>query len=144
MADERSGAGSGGFASAFDKLLEQNRQQFDRILHGPAGSSRSGAATPAAGGLPPRRRFGPLDPESSPAMRALDDRFGTDGWRYEVSERRRVGDEMIVLCRLTLPARNAVRAQFGTAPLTERGVAAEQAAVVAASEAALANCAKLL
>jgi hypothetical protein len=51
---------------------------------------------------------------------------------------------MIVLCRLTLPAHNATRAQFGSAPLTERGVAAEQAAVTAAAEAALANCTKLL
>ncbi len=141
MSDDRSG-----FTSAFDKLLEQNRQQFDRILTTPAASRSTELSSPSAtsGGLPPRRRFGPIDPDSSAAVRALDQRFGADGWRYEITERRRVEGEMIVLCRLTLAGRNVTKSQFGTAPLTASGIAAEEAALAQAAETALANCTKLL
>lgn len=142
MADEK-----GGFASAFDRLLEQNRQQFDRIMSAPAQPRPASATTPPASGVtarPPRRRFGPLDPDRSVAVRDLDQRFGPEGWRYEITERRRAGGEMIVLCRLTLAGRNVTKSQFGVAELAGTGIAAEEAAVAQAAEAALANCTKLL
>lgn len=142
MADEKSG-----FTSAFDKLLAQNREQFDRILSTPAATRAATGASPAptsTSGLAPRRRFGPLDSESSAAVRALDQRFGAEGWRYEITERRRADGELIVLCRLTLAGRGVTKSQFGTAPLTASGIAAEEAALAQAAEAALANCSKLL
>lgn len=130
-----------GFASAFDRLLQQNRDQFDKILRGPATELPS---TSGRSSLPPRRRFGPLDQERSGTVQALDQRYGAEGWRYEITERRRADGEMIVLCRLTLTGNGTTKSQFGVAPLPTSGIAAEEAAVAQAAEAALANCVKLL
>ncbi|MEQ9643014.1 MAG: hypothetical protein RIM84_23540 [Alphaproteobacteria bacterium] len=142
MADEPSG-----FTSAFDKLLEQNREQFDRILSTPASSRAATTSSPVSGsgsGLAPRKRYGPLDAERSAAVQALDQRFGAEGWRYEITERRRVEGELIVLCRVTLAGRSITKSQFGSAPLAEPGIAAEEAALAQAAEMALSSCTKLI
>ena len=141
-----------GFASAFDALLERNRQQLDELMVAPSprpapgagGRPAAASATRAGGAVASRPRLGPLDPAESPGMRALDERFGADGWRYEVAERRRDGDELIVLCRLSLPASRITKAQFGVARVDGRGIVAEEAAVREAVETALTNCIKLL
>ena len=52
-------------------------------------------------------------------MRFLQDRYG-GGWRHDVIERRREGDEVIVLCRLTVDELAMSKSQFGSARIGDR------------------------
>jgi hypothetical protein len=132
-----------GPSSVFDDMLMQSKKRFDAL-------SRGGSATAAPIIRP--------DPDS-PVTRVLNGRFGND-WRYEITERRRDGDEAIVLCKLFLGKEGAVRSQFGRARISEGPVAgvsggvrfkigsagteqAERDAFRCATEAALMNCADL-
>ena len=106
---------------------------------------------------PLRRR---LDLEFIPAVRRLNERFGSD-WRYEITEQQRDGDEAIVLGRLTFGKDGAVRTQFGRAsdlsePSRRREwrrafqvgyrlpVPTNATAFRRAAEAALMNCVELI
>ncbi len=153
------------FSSVFDDMLVQNKKRLDDLFRGGRGqagepAARSAASTGAAGkGRPvaaaPAIR---LDPDS-PAVRLLNERFGSD-WRYDISEQRRAGDEVIVLCKLVLGRDGAVRTQFGRAKISEGPVGGvsggvrfkigsdtaeygEREAFRRAAEAALMNCAGL-
>jgi hypothetical protein len=95
-----------GPSSVFDDLLVQGRKGLDAL-------SRGGPATAAPIVRP--------DPDS-PVTRLLNERFGND-WRYEVTERRRDGDEAIVLCKLFLGKEGALRSQFGRAKISEGPIA---------------------
>jgi len=97
---------SSGLASAFDAMLSQNRDRFDTMLH------RRPDSTPA----PARPADTPSDATES--VRFLNDRYGR-GWRHEVIERRREGDEVIVLCRLTVDELDMSKTQFGSAKIGE-------------------------
>ena len=99
-----------GLASAFDTMLSQNRGRFDTMLN------RRPESTPPP--APPAGLSGP-SPEPSESMRFLNDRYG-GGWRHEVVERRREGDEVIVLCRLTVDESDLSKTQFGSARIGDR------------------------
>ena len=123
-----------GFSSAFDELLERSRRELDALSGGSgasalsptwrtsSGSSASSPATAtrgvARGGTIRASAAAPA--ERSPAERALDEKLGAD-WRYEVLERTREGDELIVRCRVTAPARGVSRTWHGSAPLSGGG-----------------------
>ena len=176
------------FTSPFDDLLEKNRRELDALYEG-TGPSRTGR--PSSG--PPPREPAPTtsaparaaegapgesirpvsaetpaaDPSSaaSPAGRLLNERYG-EGWRFDVTSRRREKDEVIVVGTLRLPGAGGVRTQFGSARIsagggatagsaggvafsfggasTESPLGAEEAAFARAREDALANCAALL
>ncbi len=134
------------FASPFDAMLAETRAQFDALYGG-------GAPAPAA--MPVGSAAAASGSEAE-----LTARYGT-GWRHEITERRREGDEAVALCRLTIPERGIVKAQFARAPIHggsnvaghAGGVAfraggageeGEAAAFAAAAEAALAKCVALL
>ena len=130
---------------------------------GPSGPGGKGGRAPGAEG-----GAGAAEPPpaaSSPAERLLDERYG-DGWRFEITSRRREKDEAIVVGALRLPGAGGVRAQFGVARISTGGgsgsgsaggvafsfggvagggaLAAEEAAFERAREDALASCAALL
>ena len=171
------------YTSAFDDLLDKNRRELDALYRGagPSGPSRTPAApaapepgpAPVSAARPPDaadvelRAAAPAAPPpsaASPAERLLNERFG-DGWRFDVTSRRREKNEVIVVGTLRLPGSGGVRAQFGTASISAGGgstagsaggvafsfggsagespVAAEEAAFARAREDALANCAAL-
>ena len=179
------------YTSPFDDLLDRNRRELDALYEstGRAASSRPGrpgraSAAPAASGPTPDPGAGaagrasrepdrpaPAEgsatvppPAASPAERRLDERYG-DGWRFDVTSRRRERDEVIVVGTLRLPGSGGVRTQFGSARIAagggatsgsaggvafsfggasgERPLAAEEAAFERAREDALANCAAL-
>jgi hypothetical protein len=46
--------------------------------------------------------------------------LGAD-WRYEVLDRTREGNELVVRCRVTAPARGVSRTWHGSAPLSSAG-----------------------
>ena len=133
------------FASAFDDMLESSRQQFDALL---SGAGASPPVRPAATDLTPRLgAAASVDIalqlfNQSPAAVALTRRFG-DGWRCEVVEHEREGDEVIALCKLHAPTQGIVRSQFGVARLSEVPGRDEAAALHAAVSDAMENCAHL-
>ena len=168
------------YTSAFDDLLEKNRRELDALYQGagPSTPSRAPAAPaapePASANRPPdtaavepgpATTAAPPPPAASPAERLLNERWG-DGWRFEVTSRRREKDEVIVVGTLRLPGAGGVRTQFGSARIAAGGGAtagsaggvafsfgggstksplgAEEAAFARAREDALANCAALL
>ena len=92
----------------FDAMLDGNRRAFDALYVGRGSPDRT--AVPALSVAPigaARRAAGKSD-----AVRFLDDRYG-EGWAYEVAERRRDGDEIIVLCKLIIGDRETAKSQFG-------------------------------
>ena len=109
--DRRSSSSSTSAASSFDEMLERNRRELDGMYGGIAWTEPREAAPPPGAGA------------ASPVVRQLNQRFG-DEWRYEITERRRDGDEVVVLCRLTLPERNVTKAQFGLARIGRAGAGA--------------------
>ena len=153
-------------SSAFDDMASQNRKRFDDLYRGSRGQAvgtsatkdalgrlRNQAASPAAIPVPG------LDP-NSPVLRQLRERYGND-WRFEVAERQRVGDEAIVLGKLTVGKDGGVRTQFGRAAISPAPVAGasgnvkfklaaaggetdEREAFRRAIEAALTNCLDLI
>ena len=120
-----------GFSSAFDELLERSRRELDALSSGsgspvlsptsptstgPSAGSSAAVARSAARGASTRAPASP--PASrSPAERALDEKLGAD-WRYEVLDRTREGDELIVRCRVIASARGVSRTWHGSAPLS--------------------------
>ena len=178
-----------GFASAFDGLLERNRRRMQERMPEAPGRTLTDPArvpervfpeffapqTPAAAPstldpIQPLAERSPARTAESEGERRLNERFG-DGWQYEVMERRREGDEVIVLCQVTVPEKNISKEQFGRAairlpgrsdavrgsangiafamrlaPERSRGSAGnpEEAAFQTAVENALARCAELI
>ena len=175
------------YTSAFDDLLAKNRRELDALYEG-TGPSRAGRPS---SGYPPREpapttsaparaaegapgeSIGSVSaeapaadpsPAASPTEHLLTERYG-DGWRFEVTSRRRERDEVIVVGSLRLPGTGGVRTQFGSARIATGGgtagsaggvafsfggtggespIAAEEAAFERAREDALANCTALL
>ena len=124
-----------GFASAFDNLLERNRRRMQERMPKALGRTLTNQAhapervfpefsapqTPAATLSAPDPIQNQADPRpprtaESEGERRLNERFGA-GWQYEVKERRREGDEMIVLCQVTVPEKNISKEQFGRASI---------------------------
>ena len=176
-----------GFSSAFDELLERSRRELDALSGGsnaPAlsptsrtsASPSAGASAAVAQGTAQRvsaraaRASEPPSALRSPAERALDEKLGP-GWRYEVLDRAREGDELLVRCRVTAPSRGVSRTWHGSAALSGAGgggtsgvsgtagsvrfalgtgaarhdpIRAEREAERQAIESALAACARLL
>src|SRR5580704_14426221 len=152
-------------SSVFDDMLAQTKKQFDDLYRGPrrAGERAASIEPPTAdrdSGARTAKASGRLDASSSPAVRLMNERFGSD-WRYEISEQRREAGEAIVLCRLTFGKDGAVRTQFGRAALssgpvtgasdgvrfrvdTSASEADERDALRRAAEAALMNCIELI
>ncbi len=125
------------FTSPFDDMLEQNRRQFEELYKGPAEAQAPNPAalpapgaqanpapptpSPAAASGPPARAF---DPASDDPVRFLDHRYGA-GWSYEVTERRREGDEVVVRCRLSIPDHDLSKAEVGRARIDRPDAAPE-------------------
>jgi hypothetical protein len=154
-------------SSVFDDMLAQTKKQFDGLYRGGerrGGERAAGTEPPAANdrdsGSRTAKASGGLDANSSPAVRRMNERFGSD-WRYEITEQRRGAGEAIVLCKLTFGKDRAVRTQFGRAALSSGPVTGasdavrfrsdtgfsgtdERDAFRRAAEAALTNCIELI
>jgi hypothetical protein len=162
MADTRRSEQS----SVFDDMLVQTRKQLDDLYRGQRrGGERTPGAAPAAStdretSVRAAKPSALLDATSSPTVRRMNERFGSD-WRYEITEQRRESGEAIVLCKLTFGKDGAVRTQFGRAAFSSGAVAGaadgvrfklgtgsaeaqERDAFRRAAEAALMNCIELI
>lgn len=112
------GRGSG-LSSPFDDMLEQTRKQFEALSGGLAPAPVEMAKTE-------RRRPTPAPAARrwSDPVRFLDDRYG-DGWRYQVTDRRREGDEAVVRCTLVIADQDITRTGIGRARIERAGPAHE-------------------
>ena len=122
-----------GFSSAFDELLERSRRELDALSGGSGAPALSPTSRTSPSSPHVRRRDGARRHEASrperrhlrprkrsPAERALDDKLGP-GWRYEVLDRTREDNELVVRCRVTAPTRGVSRTWHGSAPLSGTG-----------------------
>ena len=141
-------------STIFDGMLMHNKERLEALLReersGASGDrlarTRAGRATPAPG--------------SSAAAQYLNERFA-NRWHYEIVERQRVGDEVVVMCKLFLEDHGVVKTQFGRATVAAGSIAgrsgavrfrlepgtgerSEEDAYRRAAENALGNCVKLL
>lgn len=89
-------------------MLERNRRELDAL---------GGGSTLRQ---PPRTTSTPRETSRSAAERLLDDKLG-DGWRYDLLERTRDGDDVIVRLRVTDARRGISRTQFGSASASADG-----------------------
>jgi hypothetical protein len=153
-------------SSVFDDMAARNRKRLDELYRG--GRGQTAATSPIAKDALGRQwnetvwsaatSVADLNPDS-PLSRRLRERFGND-WRFEITERLRVGDEAIVLGRLTV-GKDSIRTQFGRATMSPAPVAGasgdvkfkmaadggetdESEAFRLAAEAALSGCADLI
>lgn len=141
-----------GLLDSFDALIEGNRQQMDE-LYGQSGATPPRSVSQAADVGEELTRFEDLDRQSIGEGQSavwLNQNF-PDAWRYEIRDRRRQGNEVVVLCRLDLLGYKIHKAQFGSAmiPATENGEyrnerEAESAAYESAVDDALRQCIQYL
>ena len=141
-----------GLLDSFDALIEGNRQQMDE-LYGQSGATPPRSVSQAADVGEELTRFEDLDRQSIGEGQSavwLNKNF-PDAWRYEIRDRRRQGNEVVVLCRLHLLGHDIHKAQFGSAviPATENGEyrnerEAESAAYESAVDDALRQCIRYL
>ena len=114
-----------GFASAFDDMLERSRREMDALSGGTRVDRPGRASELARPGIPDGDRAETPPPARTAAVRALDEKLGP-GWRREVVERIREGDEMVVRCRVHAPARGITRTVYGSASLSGAAPRAER------------------
>jgi hypothetical protein len=131
------------FSSAFDDLLEQSRRGWETLIPrvvrefspSPAGESAQ-PAQPVRLGIPSASIPDVLvssgehasarsvwDPAKSEAAMALFKRFGS-GWRIEVAEKRREGDEFVVRVTLTVPDKGIAIGRLGRGRIPAGGTGA--------------------
>ena len=141
-----------GLLDSFDALIEGNRQQMDE-LYGQSGATPPRSVSQAAEVREEPIRFEDLDRQSIGDGQSavwLNQNF-PNAWRYEIRDRRRQDNEVVVLCRLHLLGHDIHKAQFGSAmiPATENGEyrnerEAESAAYESAVDDALRQCIQYL
>ena len=113
-----------GLLDSFDALIEGNRQQMDE-LYGQSGATPPRSVSQADEVREEPIRFEDLDRQSIGDGQSavwLNQNF-PNAWRYEIRDRRRQDNEVVVLCRLDLLGHKIHKAQFGSAmiPATETG-----------------------
>ena len=141
-----------GLLDSFDALIEGNRQQMDE-LYGQSGATPPRSVSQAAEVREEPIRFEGLDRQSIGDGQSavwLNQNF-PNAWRYEIRDRRRQDNEVVVLCRLDLLGHKIHKAQFGSAmiPATQNGEyrnerEAESAAYESAVDDALRQCIQYL
>ncbi len=92
-------------------MLERNWQELNNMFSdiGQRSASRESHVSSSS-----RAAFQAKISTQRPIVEQLNQRFG-DNWRYEVTDRQRDGDDVVVLCKLILPEKNVTKAQFGLA-----------------------------
>ena len=112
-------------SSAFDDMLEKNWKELDGMYSGAAGGSgpaqaRSEPRAPSLASSGFESQAANQAAAARSMVQELNERFG-DKWRYEITDRQRDGDEVVVLCKLMLPDQRVTKAQFGLARIGHAG-----------------------
>ena len=92
-------------------MLERNWQELNTMFSDIGeGSARSEAHVSFSSSAAYKAKIS----TQRPIVEQLNQRFG-DNWCYEVTDRQRDGNDVVVLCKLILPGKNVTKAQFGLA-----------------------------
>jgi len=140
----------------FDELLKGNRQELEALYNRPSDGSKGAVSAGESDSDTPPHEHGNIkqfDKGELTEMGAADwlDRYYPGEWKYDVKDRRREGNELVVLCRFELPDYGIRRTQFGMAEIertnsppqnTERE--AEETAYRQAIDNALRWCIRML
>ena len=140
----------------FDELLKGNRQELEALYNRPSDGSKGTVSAGESDSDTPPHEHGNIkqfDKGELTEMGAADwlDRHYPGEWRYDVRDRKKEGNELVVLCRFELPSYGIRRTQFGMAeieradtvsPNTERE--AEETAYRQAINDALQGCIRML
>ena len=151
--------------STFDDMVAQNRRRFDDLnvrrhlrADAPVVGGKPGVEQQARAGRTSAVLARARTEPDTPAIRRLNELFGSD-WSYEIAERRRDGEEAIVLCKLRFGKNGIVRTHFGHAKISKPPILGasgevrfrlnnveqdESDAFRRATEAALMNCLDLI
>ena len=141
---------------SFDELLEGNRQELESLYNRSSTSSESAADSGGNDSVAPVRERAGIKRFDKDELAEIDaagwlDRYYPGEWKYDVRDRRREGNELVVLCRFELPGYGIRRTQFGMAEIertnsphqnTERE--AEETAYRQAIDNALRWCIRML
>ena len=141
---------------SFDELLKGNRQKLEALYNRPSDGSKGTISAGASDSDTPsheQRNIKQFDKGELTEMGAADwlDRHYPGEWRYDVRDRRREGNELVVLCRFELPGYGVRRTQFGMAAIEPADTAphntereAEETAYRQAINDALQGCIRML
>ena len=141
---------------SFDELLEGNRQELEALYNRQNDSSKDTVNSGTSDSDAPSRQHGEIRRFNKDELAEIDaagwlDRYYPGEWKYDVKDRRREGNELVVLCRFELPDYGIRRTQFGMAEIertnsppqnTERE--AEETAYRQAIDNALRWCIRML
>ncbi len=140
----------------FDELLKGNRQELEALYNRPSDGSKGAVSAGESDSDTPPHEHGNIkqfDKGELTEMGAADwlDRYYPGEWRYDVRDRRREGNELVVLCRFELPGYGVRRTQFGMAEIERADTAshnsereAEETAYRQAINDALQGCIRML
>ena len=106
----------------FDELLKGNRQELEALYNRPSDGSKAAVSAGESDSDTPPHEHGNIkqfDKGELTEMGAADwlDRHYPGEWRYDVRDRKKEGNELVVLCRVELPSYGIRRTQFGMAEI---------------------------
>ncbi len=141
---------SRGLLDSFDVLIKGNQQQLDELYDRSGATSSRATTIESEGEVRWPVNLNKDNVGKGQSISWLDKHF-PDAWRYDIRDRRRQDNEVIVLCRLELTDYQIHKSQFGraTLPETESGEyrnerQAESAAYELAVDDALCLCIQYL
>ena len=107
---------------SFDELLEGNRQELEALYNRQNDSSKDTVGSGTSDSDAPSRQPGKIRRFNKDELAEIDaadwlDRYYPGEWKYDVKDRRREGNELVVLCRFELPSYGIRRTQFGMAEI---------------------------
>ena len=106
---------------SFDELLEGNRQELESLYNRSSTSSEGPGGNDSVAPVRERAGIKRFDKDELAETDAADwlDRHYPGEWRHDVRDRRREGNELVVLCRFELPGYGIRRTQFGLAEIDQ-------------------------
>ena len=141
---------------SFDELLEGNRQELEALYNRQSDSSKDTVGSGTSDSDAPSGQHGKIRRFNKDELTEIDaadwlDRYYPGEWKYDVKDRRREGNELVVLCRFELPGYGVRRTQFGMAEIERADTAshntereAEETAYRQAIDNALRWCIRML
>jgi hypothetical protein len=120
----KSGAPPGISATAPQEAAPREAERYAPRTAEPTAPAPPQAAPPQATAPPRPGPAAGFDPVSMDPASFLDERFG-GGWRHEITDRRRDGDDVVVQCRLSIDGEDSPQSQMGRARIYAAGQASE-------------------
>ena len=109
-------------SAPFDEMLKTSRRELDALYRGEGGEPSRPMPLPARA-APRTAPSAGFDPISTPTARVLDDWFGAH-WRFEITDRRHDGDDVVVSGRVVIEDQGIEMSGIGRAAVARTRVSA--------------------